>query len=88
MLRTSPTLLSRRCQRTRHFATSRGLLGKGLRCIEEGDLVALVSGVDIPIIVRKEGNLYGAKDLAYVHEIIIGEKWPEDEKYLINMILS
>jgi hypothetical protein len=76
------------CKRTRFFVTSGGYMGKGLKAIQEGDLVALIAGVDMPIIIRKEGDLYRVKGPAYIHGIMKGEKWPEDEEDLLDIIFS
>ncbi len=61
--------------RTRLFITSGGILGKGLKAIQEGDLVALIAEVDFPMILRKEGDSYRSKGPAYIHGIMNGEKW-------------
>jgi hypothetical protein len=76
-----------RCKRTRFFITSGGYMGRGLKAVQEGDLVALIAGVDMPMIIRKEGDLYRLKGPAYVHGIMRGEKWPEDEKDLVDIVL-
>jgi hypothetical protein len=76
------------CKGTRLFITSEGYLGKGLKAIREGDLVALIAGVDLPMIIRKEGDLYRLKGPAYIHGIMNGEKWPTDDNDLIDIVLS
>jgi hypothetical protein len=50
--------------------------------------VVLIAGVDMPLIIRKEGNLYLLKGPAYVHGIMNGEKWPTDKNNLIDIVLS
>jgi hypothetical protein len=75
------------CTRTRLFITSRGLLGKGLKDIQEGDLVALIAGVGMPIIIRKGGSSYRSKGPAYIHGMMYGEMWPKDEIDLIDIVL-
>ncbi|PMD32055.1 HET-domain-containing protein [Hyaloscypha variabilis F] len=76
------------CRRTRLFITSGGLLGKGLKAIREGDFVALIAGVDYPMILRKEGDSYRSKGPAYIHNMMKGERWPADEGELIDIVLS
>ncbi|KAE9367148.1 HET-domain-containing protein [Stipitochalara longipes BDJ] len=76
------------CQRTRFFVTSSGRLGKGLKDIQEGDYVALIAGVDMPMILRKEGDLYRSKGPAYIHGTMFGETWPKHENDLVDILLS
>jgi hypothetical protein len=66
----------------------RGFLGKGPKDIQEGDLVALIAGVNIPMIIWKKGSSYRSKGLAYIYSMMYGEMWPEEEKDLIDIILS
>jgi hypothetical protein len=80
-------LLALICRRTQLLIPSRRLLGKGLKDIQ-GDLVALIAGVDIPMILRKEGSSYRSKSPAYIHGMMYGEIWPKDENVLIDIILS
>lgn len=76
------------CLNTRFFITSGGCMGRGSKNIQKGDLIALIAGVDVPVIIRKEGDLYRIKGPAYVHGIMNGEKWPEKESDLIDIVLS
>jgi hypothetical protein len=76
------------CKETRLFTTSDGYLGKGLKAIQEGDFVALIAGVHWPLIIRKEGDIYRSKGPAYIHGIMYGEKWPDNKKGLIDIVLS
>lgn len=85
---TFESLLLHLCKETRLFTTSDGHLGKGLKAIQEGDLVALIAGVHWPLIIRKEGDLYRSKGPAYIHGIMNGEKWPDNKKNLIDIVLS
>jgi hypothetical protein len=85
---TFDSLLLHLCKETRLFTTSDGYLGKGLKAIQEGDLVALIAGVHWPLIIRKEGDLYRSKGPAYIHGIMYGEKWPDNKKALIDIVLS
>jgi len=76
------------CRGTRLFLTSDGYVGRGLKAIREGDLVAVIAGVYLPIIIRKDGDVYRVKGPAYIQGIMRGEKWPDDENDLIDIILS
>jgi len=82
------TKFSLSCLNTRFFITSGGYMGRSSRNIQKGDLMALIAGVDVPVIIRKEGDLYRIKGPAYVHGIMNGEKWPEKESDLIDIVLS
>jgi hypothetical protein len=85
---TFDSLLLHLCKETRLFITSDGYLGKGLKAIQEGDLMALISGVHWPLVIRKEGDLYRSKGPAYIHGIMYGEKWPDNKKVLVDLVLS
>ncbi|PMD28939.1 HET-domain-containing protein [Hyaloscypha variabilis F] len=76
------------CEGTRLLITTDGRLGKGLKNIQEGDAVALIAGVDIPMILRKDGGSYRSMGPAYIHGIMNGEMWPENEDDLIDIVLS
>jgi len=76
------------CKRTRLLITTGGCLGKGLKNIQEGDAVALIAEVDMPMILRKEGDSYRSMGPAYIHGIMHGELWPENEDDLIEIVLS
>jgi len=76
------------CRRTRLLITTGGRLGKGLKNIQEGDAVALIPGVDMPMILRKGGDSYRSMGPAYIHGAMNGELWPENEGDLIDIVLS
>jgi hypothetical protein len=48
----------------------RGMLGKGLKDFQEGDVVALIAGVNMPMIIWKKGSSYRSKGLAYIYRIM------------------
>jgi hypothetical protein len=73
--------------RTRLFVTSTGYIGKGLKEVQESDFVVLISGVSKPLIVRKEGLHYRLKGPCHVEGIMNGEKWPNNEDGLVDIIL-
>lgn len=75
------------CLGTRLFITSSGYIGKGLREIQEGDYVALISGVSMPLILRQQGEIYQVKGLCHVEGIMKGEKWPNNEEDLVEIVL-
>jgi len=75
------------CRRTRLLITSNGYLGKGLKDIQESDFVVLIAGVDMPMILRKDGDSYCSMGPAYIDGMMYGEMWPKDEKDLIDIVL-
>jgi len=75
------------CRGTRLFVTSTGYIGKGLKEVQEGDLVVLISGVSRPLIVQKEGETYRLRGPCHVEGIMNGEKWPDNENDLVEIIL-
>lgn len=75
------------CYRTRLFTTTAKYMGRGLKAIKEGDLVTLIKGLEIPVILRKEGDNYKIKGPCYVHGIMDGEKLPKDEKDWVDIVL-
>ena len=62
-------------------------MGRGLREVQEGGYVVLISGVQMPLIVWKEGETYRLKEPCHVEGIMDGEKWPDDENELVDIIL-
>ncbi|KAL1623110.1 hypothetical protein SLS54_004596 [Diplodia seriata] len=64
------------------FITSYGYLGSGPDTMVEGDLVALVSGLPVPMILREAGDGSSGFTVvgpAFVHGLMKGEDWNEDE---------
>lgn len=76
------------CQRTRLLATSSRYLCKALVEVQIGDYVVLISGVRMPLIVRKEGETYRLKGPCWAEVITKGEKWPSDERELVEIVLT
>jgi len=68
------------------FQTSEGYLGKGLISAQAGDVILLVSGLCAPLIARKVGAAYQIVGGAYIHGIMNGEKWPANEKDLVEIV--
>ncbi|KAI0403195.1 heterokaryon incompatibility protein-domain-containing protein [Xylaria palmicola] len=66
---------------TGHFA-------RGLYVCKEGDVVALLAGCDFPAALRPDGTgNYRFVAPLYVHGIMFGEAWPEDESKLEEIVL-
>jgi hypothetical protein len=70
------------------FTTSAQYMGKALPSAQEGDVVMLISGVDHPMIARKTGETYRLVSPAYVCGIMDGQKWPDTEEDLMEIVLS
>jgi hypothetical protein len=70
------------------FTTSAQYMGKALSSAQEGDVVMLISGVDHPMIARKTGGTYRLVSPAYVYGFMNGEKWPDNEEDLTDIVLS
>jgi len=59
---------------TAFFITTAGYIGKGLIGAKKGDLVALITRVETPMILCKEGEYYRSKGPYYIHGFMLGEK--------------
>jgi hypothetical protein len=70
------------------FMTKGGWMGTAEGKIQEGDVVALVAGLEMPLIVSPIGEHFRVVGHAYVHGLMDGEKWPEalDELELICLV--
>jgi hypothetical protein len=64
------------------FVTSCGHIGASAPSIRILDKVAVLSGLRTPLILREVGNNHEVLGEAYVHAIMEGEAWPEDEAML------
>ncbi|KAF1955475.1 hypothetical protein CC80DRAFT_85546 [Byssothecium circinans] len=61
------------------FTTNNGYIGIGPRWMKAGDLVALISGMTLPFVIRRNGENYTLVGPAYIEGIMSGHLW-EDEK--------
>lgn len=73
---------------TRFFTTEKGYMGLGMPVVHIGDEVILVTGVSIPLIAQKVGGRYRLLGPAYVHGVMDGEKWPENESELVDIMFQ
>jgi hypothetical protein len=69
------------------FVTSKGYVGTGPPSTRVTDKVAILSGLRSPLILREVGPHYEVVGAAYVHGIMYGEVWPEDESKLLGVTL-
>ncbi len=72
----------------RLFRTSSGSLGKGLPAVQNGDVVLLIAGVSVSMTACSAGKTYKLIGLSYVYGMMYGEKWPDDENDLIDLLIS
>ena len=72
-------------QRT-FLATKDGYMGIGPRWAQPGDSIALISGLNIPFIVRKEGQHYRLLGPVYIHGIMQGERWDNAQTETIALV--
>jgi hypothetical protein len=70
------------------FTTSKGYMGKGPVHAQAGDVIMLIAGLKMPLIARRVENksMYCVVGGAYVHGFMDGEKWPDDEAGLTNIV--
>ncbi|CAI6092766.1 unnamed protein product [Clonostachys chloroleuca] len=65
-----------------------GHLGLAFHNCREGDVVGLLAGSYLPVILRESGDsCHRFVAPAYVHGLMGGEGWPEDESSLIDILL-
>jgi hypothetical protein len=70
------------------FMTQKGWLGSAEGQIREGDIVALVAGLEMPLILSPVEEQFQVVGHAYVYRIMNGEAWPKDleDLRLISLI--
>jgi hypothetical protein len=80
-------LMVNRCSNRRLFATEKGYLGLGPAAILTGDIIAVILGLDTPLVLRRSGvDGYQIVGEAYVHGIMDGEAMkgsPSTQKFNI-----
>ena len=65
-------------QRT-FFLTKHGYMGLGPRWCRPGDSVALIAGSEVPFIIRRNGSDHTLVGPAYVHGVMHGEMWQDED---------
>jgi hypothetical protein len=71
---------------SRFMTTRDGYMGTVPPNAQVGDYVFLVSGLSLPMIIRREGGVNTLIGPAYVHGIMDGERWPVDKAELEMII--
>lgn len=71
------------------FTTQKGRLGTGSPYMRDGDVVALLAGLNTPLILRgrEEGVGYEVVGVAYVEGLMCGEAWRMDRGDIGQLIL-
>jgi hypothetical protein len=59
------------------FVTKMGYMGTSLEAIQVGDTIVVFAGMNLPVVVRKEGDFYRLIGPTYAHGIMDGEAWEE-----------
>jgi hypothetical protein len=71
----------------RFYTTSNGLFGTAPDIIDDGDLIAIVAGLDMPLILRPTVDGYRVVAHAYVHGIMGGEAWGNEYNHGEKLVL-
>jgi hypothetical protein len=85
--RLAHTFSSKKCffyTERKYFGTAPDPLPVGMM---EGDKIAIVSGLEMPLLLRPTGDGYRLITHVYVHGIMYGEIWSEIENCLDDIIL-
>lgn len=69
------------------FLLDSGYMGIGFHHCRQGDAVYILEGAHCPVVLRPSGESYRFVAAAYVHGVMNGESWPDDEKTLDDLIL-
>ncbi|MCJ1389668.1 hypothetical protein MMC18_002525 [Xylographa bjoerkii] len=79
---------SEACVSRRIVKLAKYQLGLCPRDCQNGDLVCILHGSNVPILLRPQGQYYEVVGQCYVHEIMQGEAvdWEEDEADLFTLI--
>lgn len=69
------------------ITTSSGLIGAGPLFTHAGDVVALISGLSTPMILRRKGEFFRVVGTAFIDGMMSGENWPNDRSTLETLVL-
>ena len=69
------------------FITDGGYMGMAFKGCHEGDAVVLLAGAHFPVVLRARGSEYRFLAPAYIHGIMQGEAWPDDDSKLQTIVL-
>lgn len=68
------------------FRTASGQIGFAPHPIRPGDNVALITGIQCPVIVRLSGGQHTIVALAYIHNYMDGQLWPDSPNKLQDFV--
>ena len=77
--------LSERLQNLRLFVTRSGYLGLAYAPVQEGDLVFLLEGGNMPFLLRLIEGRYRIVSICYVHGIMDGDTWLDGQSKLVDI---
>jgi hypothetical protein len=60
------------------FSTANGYFGIAPAFVQKEDSIAVLAGLNVPVILRKADEGYRFVTYAYIHGIMFGEAWPGD----------
>ncbi|KAI0967778.1 hypothetical protein F4678DRAFT_482805 [Xylaria arbuscula] len=69
------------------FTLDSGYFGSAFNTCCEGDDIYLLAGLDVPCVLRSQGDAYRFVALAHVHGVMEGQLWPENERDLEGLTL-
>lgn len=70
----------------RRFAvTEGGFYGLGPQLMQEGDVVAVMPGLNVPFVLRPTGDKYKLVGAAYIHGVMRGEVFDENDPLNLNI---
>ncbi|KAJ9606313.1 hypothetical protein H2200_009274 [Cladophialophora chaetospira] len=73
----------------RSFATAKGYIGMGPFDMNEGDVIAIIIGVEVPIILRESSDgTYQIVGEAYVHGIMDGEAMDDPNAEVKRIVIK
>ena len=79
------------CSRKTFFRTGKAYFGTAPDplpdSMQAGDVIALVSGLELPLVLRPVDGGYRLITHVYVHGMMYGESWPERQEQLEDIVL-
>lgn len=69
------------------FFLDNGYVGLAYHTCQKGDQLYLLAGSDWPFILRQDGDAFWLVAPAYVHGVMEGQLWPDDESELEQIML-
>lgn len=70
---------SRLLNHRRMVRTKKGYIALAPRLTQEGDWIAICDGGDLPLVVRKDGDYWVLVGESYVHGVMNGEAWVQED---------